>query len=214
MRTMEQLAATTPDATDLRILATARREFSTNGFHGANMDVIALEAGVGKGTVYRRFHNKEQLFFSLLEWTFNEFIQFLETPERPGTFRERVERHMRRARRFVKENLDLIRLLAHERSRISEACGSDELLDWARHFHRTMYRFWIRISREAAAAGELGTGEDPELVGTVLGCMAHAVYGDMILSEGAFTDRDFRRREDVFLRIIEDGLFVQGGHDA
>lgn len=214
MRTMEQLTATVPDATDLRILATARREFSTNGFHGANMDVIALEAGVGKGTVYRRFRNKQHLFLSLLEWTFAEFMHFLEVPELAGSFRERVEQHIRRARRFVKDNLDLIRLLAHEQSRIMEGCSSREMLEWARQFHHGMYRFWIGLCREAAREGQLRAGEDPELVGTLLGGMAHAIYSDMILSDGSFAERDFRRREDVFLRILDEGLFVQGGHDA
>jgi AcrR family transcriptional regulator len=49
-----------------RIVAAARRVVSRDGAE-ARMDVIAREAGVGVGTVYRRFPTKEALVASVLE---------------------------------------------------------------------------------------------------------------------------------------------------
>lgn len=46
----------------LRILEAAGVYFGKNGYHSADLDVVSKEAGVGKGTLYRYFENKEQLF--------------------------------------------------------------------------------------------------------------------------------------------------------
>ena len=46
------------------ILDAATDVFAEYGFQDADVQVIAQRAGVGKGTVYRHFVNKEQLFWS------------------------------------------------------------------------------------------------------------------------------------------------------
>ena len=47
----------------LKILKAAAVSFATFGFHISDIDKIAKNAGVGKGTLYRYFQNKEDLFF-------------------------------------------------------------------------------------------------------------------------------------------------------
>lgn len=44
------------------ILAAARILFREKGFHNAKMDDIAQRAGVGKGTLYEYFKNKQEIF--------------------------------------------------------------------------------------------------------------------------------------------------------
>lgn len=44
------------------ILASARALFREKGFHNTKMDDIALRAGVGKGTLYEYFKNKQEIF--------------------------------------------------------------------------------------------------------------------------------------------------------
>lgn len=44
------------------ILASARTLFRDNGFHNTKMEDIAQGAGVGKGTLYEYFKNKQQIF--------------------------------------------------------------------------------------------------------------------------------------------------------
>ncbi|MGH0034717.1 MAG: TetR/AcrR family transcriptional regulator [Myxococcota bacterium] len=48
------------------ILAAAREVFFDDGFAAANLNRIAERAGVGKGTVYRNFENKAELFVTVL----------------------------------------------------------------------------------------------------------------------------------------------------
>jgi AcrR family transcriptional regulator len=55
------------DATDTLIMEAAQLEFARRGFHKTVVSDIADRAGVGKGTVYRRFGNKEELFGTLIK---------------------------------------------------------------------------------------------------------------------------------------------------
>jgi len=56
-----------------QILNAAMKVFAKCGFEGTDVEDIAALAGVGKGTVYRYFKSKEDLFFSVLEWGMNTF---------------------------------------------------------------------------------------------------------------------------------------------
>jgi TetR/AcrR family fatty acid metabolism transcriptional regulator len=49
-----------------KILAAAAQLFTTHRFHEARMEDIAALAEVGKGTLYRYFHDKEELYVALL----------------------------------------------------------------------------------------------------------------------------------------------------
>lgn len=50
------------DMRRLRILCAASHEYLNKGFDGANVDDIAIAAGVGKATIYRFFNDKSDLF--------------------------------------------------------------------------------------------------------------------------------------------------------
>ena len=51
-----------------KILAASMKVFSKYGYQDTEVEDIASLAGLGKGTVYRHFGSKENLFFSTLEW--------------------------------------------------------------------------------------------------------------------------------------------------
>lgn len=61
-----------------QILQAAQRAFLSNGYERASMDSIALEAGVGKMTVYRHYADKRTLFIACL----NDQCQEMLTPDR------------------------------------------------------------------------------------------------------------------------------------
>jgi AcrR family transcriptional regulator len=49
-----------------RILEAAREVFFRDGFMGANLDEVAEKAGVAKGTLYRYFESKAELYVAVL----------------------------------------------------------------------------------------------------------------------------------------------------
>lgn len=58
-----------------RILKAALDEFSDKGFHHSTIDTIAERAGIAKGTVYRYFKTKDELFNALKEDSMTEFLE-------------------------------------------------------------------------------------------------------------------------------------------
>src|SRR6516165_7991581 len=61
------------------IVQTAVKLFSEQPFHKVRLDDVAEAAGVGKGTVYIYFKNKEELYYSLVYEGFAEMIDGLHT---------------------------------------------------------------------------------------------------------------------------------------
>ncbi|WP_461834424.1 TetR/AcrR family transcriptional regulator [Desulfothermus sp.] len=59
--------------TRTKILKAARLEFAKNGFHATLVSDIAERAGVGKGTIYRYFSSKEDLFGSIIQQKMDDF---------------------------------------------------------------------------------------------------------------------------------------------
>lgn len=49
---------------ELAILDAASRVFASRPFHEVLIDTIATDAGIGKGTIYRYFETKEDLYFA------------------------------------------------------------------------------------------------------------------------------------------------------
>ncbi|MDX6685079.1 MAG: hypothetical protein QOF86_1207, partial [Baekduia sp.] len=60
-----------------RILDAARALFAEEGLH-ATLDAVAARAGVGVGTVYRRFADKEALIDALFEERIDEVVEIAE----------------------------------------------------------------------------------------------------------------------------------------
>ncbi len=53
------------DSTKRKILEAALKSFSKHGYHGANTKVIAADAGVATGTVYRYYRDKKTIFMAV-----------------------------------------------------------------------------------------------------------------------------------------------------
>jgi AcrR family transcriptional regulator len=101
-----------------------------HGFHGAPMAMIAERAGVGAGTIYRYFENRDVLITELyreLEERIYPFIQEGYAPERP--IRERYV-HVCTAllRYFIANPLDFRFLEQFVNSPYGVACRRDKLL--------------------------------------------------------------------------------------
>ncbi|MDO8212085.1 TetR/AcrR family transcriptional regulator [Conexibacter sp. CPCC 206217] len=70
-----------------RILAAARRVLEQRGASGTSINAVATEAGVGKGTVFRRFGDRSGLFQALLDEhlrVFQDAFLFGAPPLGPG----------------------------------------------------------------------------------------------------------------------------------
>ena len=59
------------------IVLGAMRAFVSKGYHATKMEDIALEAGIGKGTIYEYFRKKEDLALALQAFIFENFNEVI-----------------------------------------------------------------------------------------------------------------------------------------
>lgn len=72
-----------------KILAAAARMFATRPFHEVLLSEVAAEAGVGKGTIYTYFENKEELYRSVLYGGFSTVLDRLRERLKKGVDKPR-----------------------------------------------------------------------------------------------------------------------------
>jgi len=95
------------EATRRRIMRQAAGEFARLGFDQANINVIAEEAGIGKGTIYLYFENKRELFIAMLRHIAQEQLTVIRASIAPdGTLQQRLERLFRAFARLAEEESD------------------------------------------------------------------------------------------------------------
>jgi AcrR family transcriptional regulator len=95
------------EATRRRIMQEAAREFARLGFDQANINVIAEQAGIGKGTIYLYFENKRELFLSMLRSIAHDQLAFIRAAiAAEGTIQQRLERLFLAFARLAEEESD------------------------------------------------------------------------------------------------------------
>ena len=146
------------------VLAAAASLFRDHGPDAVSMDAVAAAAGVGKGTLFRRFGDKAGLAAALLdeqERVLQEGILFGPSPLGPG----RTDEHPapgERLRAFVDAYLDY--LLAH----LAVVRMSETAAPGAR-YRIGAYRFWHRHASLILAAGSADPAADAHTLLAALG---------------------------------------------
>ena len=74
MDIFQHIFSGTLEELDKRILEEAREAFLEKGYAGMNVDAIASQIGIGKGTIYRHFVSKSFLFLAVVVYTYREMV--------------------------------------------------------------------------------------------------------------------------------------------
>ena len=81
------------EATRRHIIHEAASEFARLGFDQANINTIAEQAGIGKGTIYLYFASKRDLFLAMLRYIAQEQLQTIRAAlATDGSLAQRLER--------------------------------------------------------------------------------------------------------------------------
>ncbi len=145
------------------ILDTAERLFADGRYHEVTLDHLCKEAGIGKGTVYRYFEDKEDLYYKVILRGLDELMatvqQVAESTEEPG---EGLRETARRMVEFYNRRHALFSLMWSEQLRGSEKRDvvrrkwrrkSDKIVDIFAGFIRTgVDRHCYRIGKFSPAA--------------------------------------------------------------
>lgn len=192
-----------------RILESARLVFFRDGFMAANLDEVAERAGVAKGTLYRYFENKAELYVAVLAENGDAFERKMrESLEAGATPAEQV----RRLARFYFQHWTTHR----EYFQIFWALANEHVIgELPEPVVAQVSRLWEKCLRLLADVLDRGVRErvfaphDSWEVAHILWTLANG----LIASEHAQAARNLRRRrlEMVFedaLEIVLRGLTV------
>lgn len=151
-----------PPDKQARVLARAQEEFARHGFAAASMNRLAVGLGIAKGSLFKYFGSKENLFATVFDMAVAGFSEHLrgvraETSGRP--LRERLERIFVAGTDFVAAHPNILRLY------LKILAGGDMPLRQGLllRVRGLSARFLTPIVKEAKAAGELPGGVDTTL---------------------------------------------------
>jgi AcrR family transcriptional regulator len=107
-----------------QIMQAAEKLFTSRRFHEITMDDVAKEAGVGKGTIYRYFRDKDDLFFQTATSGFDELCDLLRRKV-PGSacFSEQLLIACRHISSFFAHRRQLLRMIQTEDGRMALCQG-------------------------------------------------------------------------------------------
>jgi AcrR family transcriptional regulator len=143
------------------MLDAAGRLFAAQRFHQVRMEDIAAEAGVGKGTIYRYFQDKEELYLALLRRASEQLLARLhEHLARADGSRQRLEAIVAAILSYFCEHPHLFDLI----QRAEVVHGPD--FPW-QQTRREAVGMMIRLFEEAKRKGEFAVA-DPELAALLL----------------------------------------------
>ena len=192
-----------------QILDVAKVVFSQKGYYEAYVEDIIRQAGVGKGTFYRYFKNKEDLFISLLlrfleEW---EQVAFVDPSELgSGSVDEYFRLLIRRSFSFFEQNEELCNIYL----RIGP--GLNEIFEpYMKRFEDKMLGYIITYLEEARRLGYVRDDLNISLAANMIaGAFLRVDYYYFVLNRGA-SPVDLDGLTADFFGIIRHGIILSGG---
>ena len=155
------------------ILEQAIQTFADCGFRGTDVQVIADGAGVGKGTIYRYFRSKEDLFWAT---TFQVLLRleqhlFMEMEGIKGAV-AKIRASAIAYARFFESNPQYLEMFVQDRA---EFRGSGP--ESHREHHQKMFRWFGDILQQGIDAGEIRPLDTEQTMHT----LASLLYGIVVL---------------------------------
>lgn len=157
------------------ITEAAIQVFSRKGYHHSKMEEIAMEAGIGKGTIYEYFPGKLQLLQDIMEQSYRLYDHTLDLTLAGGTLEDKLEAMIRGHLQFCQDNKDLTRILFLDTDVIDE-----ELRQWAWQKKVQKEQYLQEMFAEAIRRGEIKPMDD-RLLTIVIGGILMSFWGPIVM---------------------------------
>ena len=182
------------------ILDAATAVFSKHGFAAADVQEIADKTGVGKGTVYRYFPSKEELFLAAVD---HGMRQLKETVDAAATGAEqpldRIAEGVRAYLTFFDEHPEIVELLIHERAHFRDRAKPTYFVH--RDANMAPWQALFRDLIRAGAVRDLPVEQITEVVSDLL-------YGTMFTNYFAGRKTTLASQSEALLDILFRGLLT------
>lgn len=181
-----------------RIVETARKLFSKNGYQATSINEIIEKSHIATGTFYLYFDDK----FALYSYLLNQYRK---------NIRKAISEGIKDAHtRYEKERLGIRAFLKFAWQDplayriIWESMFADKAL--FKEYYQTFSHDYVRQLKSAVEHGELRDDLDLETLSYVLMGISNFV-GLQVLFRETLTDKDLDFITDQVMRILKDGMF-------
>lgn len=179
------------------ILCCAMKHFARGGYQCADLERVAEELGCAKGTLYRYFPSKRELFAAATERVAAELIERVASGAEDPL--ERLEYSVRAFLEFFDEHPEYIELIVQERIEMREGGGASYFQ------HREGKRAeWTRFFKGMIDAGIVRKMPPSR----ALDAVSDLLYGTIFTSYFAASKRPLAARADDILDVILHGLLT------
>lgn len=185
------------------ILAAATKLFAEHGYADTDTQMLADRVQVGKGTLYRYFPSKRELFLAAADRGMRQLCDYIDAsiakiPDPP----ERIAQVVRSYLTFFAENPELSELLIHERALFKDRKQPTyiEYREANRERLRVLYRAYI-------AEGQIR--DMP--VDRILDVVGDLLYGTMFTNYFSGRQKSVEEQTQDILDIVFHGILSEAG---
>lgn len=183
------------------ILDAAVAVFADLGYRAAESQDIADRAEVGKGTVYRYFESKEELFLAAVAHVFEQIKSEAEAAATvSGDPLEKIRAAVRAYLAFFDAQPEVVELLIHERAEFRER-GSSLYFVYAENERVG----WVAVVQDLVDQGRLRVGN----ADAVLRVLGDLLFGTVVGSRLGMDRRGLGERAEEILDIFEHGVLAR-----
>jgi AcrR family transcriptional regulator len=182
------------------ILAAATQVFASCGFAGTDVQAIADLLGLGKGTLYRHFKSKRDLFLAAVD----RGMQHMDERMREATAAvedplERLGRAVRAYLAFFDEHPELVELIMQERAVFRDRKKPTYFVHQENNI-----KPWIELVERMIADGQV-RDVPPRRIADILTAL---LYGAMFTNYFLGAQKSFRTQTEEIMDIVLNGILT------
>ena len=196
------------EARPSEIVDAATSVFAENGYAGANLDEVARRAGVAKGTLYRYFETKEDLFRAVARAAVAVNFDLVEsaTSVFQGSIREFIPILLKSAAKGLGDS----RIPAIARMVIGEARQFPDLARiWHDNVAARILEILVRALAEGQERGEVRPGNPHLQAFSLVGPMLTAILFREVFADDSDLRPNLTELAESHAEILLAGLLVQ-----
>ena len=159
-----------------------------NGINNLTVAQVAQAAGVGKGTIYEYFKNKNEIVFELVSILMGQYSQKLEQNlQTKSSTKEKIREF---SKFFYNEEESELRTLYKEFLSLSLLCNSQDFIEFHIEATNHYYRWFCEVLQEGIDKQEL----QPEAIALAKGLFA---MGDGIFVQNSIAKMQEQTKQDL-----------------
>jgi len=188
-----------------QIYKAALKVFSKDGYYKADMDLVAQRAKIGKGTVYRYFESKKNLFVSLVEWGLNELKdEILTSIEGIDDVTEIINTALEVYFNFYKNHKGFYRVLVYEKYNFMDEISKKYKEKYFAHLH-----IIENVLQQGIQKGVFKSIDTRSTAIALIGMIDSVLFKWLYENKSSCYDNELATLQEIFFK----GILVQKEND-